>query len=105
MYSAIPDSALRQKARPLRLFFSGALGVGVCFASAVALAQPGTYSISGAPELLERNLRAHISLPSVACETSQARLRRFTPGIKQDIDRAGRALGYYLIQSLSLIHI
>lgn len=68
-------------------------------ASAQVLAQPETFSISGAPEPLLRNLRSHITLPNVSCETSQLRLRRFVPGIRRDIDRAGRALGYYLIQS------
>ncbi|CAN0521680.1 unnamed protein product, partial [Scytosiphon promiscuus] len=67
--------------------------------SGESLAQPSNYAITGAPEALERNLRAHIDLPSVACETSQARLRRFIPGIRQDIERAGRALGYYFIES------
>lgn len=56
--------------------------------------------LTGAPEQLERNLRAHITIPNISCDASQARLRRFVPRIKQDIDRAGRALGYYLIQSI-----
>lgn len=75
------------------------MAAGALLLSTFATAQPSTYSIAGAPEQLERNLRSHITLPNVACETSQARLRRFAPGIKQDIERAGRALGYYLIQS------
>ncbi len=99
MYSAFRISVLQHKARFLRLILCGTLAVGAWCVNSLAVAQPATFSITGAPEQLERNLRAHISLPSVACETSQARLRRFTPGIKQDIDRAGRALGYYLIQS------
>ena len=62
-------------------------------------AQPETFTVTGATDQLERNLRALVSIPNVSCETSQARLRRFTPGIKREIERAGRALGYYLIQS------
>ncbi|GJM11615.1 MAG: outer membrane protein assembly factor [Pseudohongiella sp.] len=56
--------------------------------------------LTGASDQLERNLRAHISIPNISCDASQARLRRFVPGIRQDIERAGRALGYYLIQSI-----
>lgn len=63
------------------------------------MAQPESLTVIGATEQLERNLRALISIPNVSCEASQARLRRFLPGIKQEIDRAGRALGFYLIQS------
>lgn len=99
MYSIFPNQAPPNKASAPHRLLGVMLAAGTWFASALVMAQPSTYSINGAPEQLERNLRAHISLPSVACETSQARLRRFTPGIQQEINRAGRALGYYLIQS------
>lgn len=79
--------------------FFGLLTAGVLLASTQLVAQPSSFLVSGAPEPLERNLRAHITLPNVGCESSQARLRRFTPGIRRDIERAGRALGYYMIQS------
>jgi translocation and assembly module TamA len=68
-------------------------------ASAVLSAQPATITINGATEQLERNLRALVGIPNVSCETSHARLRRFIPGIRQSIDRAGRALGFYFMQS------
>ena len=99
MVSIFSNQAHSHKASVSRRLIGAMLAAGAWLAGTLALAQPSTYSISGASEQLERNLRAHISLPNVACETSQARLRRFTPGIQQDIDRAGRALGYYLIQS------
>jgi len=67
--------------------------------SAVLSAQPTTITINGATEQLERNLRALVGIPNVSCETSQARLRRFIPGIRQSIDRAGRALGFYFMES------
>lgn len=68
--------------------------------SASLWAQPDSFILTGATEPLNRNLRAHITIPNIGCDASQARLRRFVPGIKQDIDRAGRALGYYLLQSI-----
>lgn len=99
MHTVLPNSASRRDSYSVRFFFS-VLIASVLFVSAPGLAQPSTFSISGASEQLERNLRAHITLPNISCETSQARLRRFVPRIMQDIDRAGRALGYYLIQSI-----
>lgn len=99
MHTVLPNSASQRDSYSARFFFS-VLVAAVLVTSAPVLAQPSTFSISGASEQLERNLRAHITIPSISCETSQARLRRFVPGIKQDIDRAGRALGYYLIQSI-----
>lgn len=65
----------------------------------LAAAQSENLIIIGASDDLERNLRAHISVPTASCDTSQARLRRFVPGIKQEVDRAARALGYYLLES------
>lgn len=65
----------------------------------IMAADAASLTINGATELLERNLRAHIDIPNANCQTSRARLNRFIPGIKQDVDRAARALGYYLIES------
>lgn len=62
-------------------------------------AQSSQLILTGANAQLERNLRAHISMPTGSCNTSLVRLRRFVPGIKSDIDRAARALGYYLLES------
>jgi translocation and assembly module TamA len=62
-------------------------------------AEATNLTINGATDLLQRNLRAHIDIPTASCETSKARLNRFIPRIKQDVERAARALGYYLIES------
>lgn len=97
MHTAAPKLTFLRRVPVARLVNAG-LVAGSLLLSSIATAQPDTFSVSGAPEQLERNLRAHISLPNVSCETSQARLRRFAPGIRRDIERAGRALGYYLIQ-------
>lgn len=99
MHTVLPNSASRRDSYIARFFFS-VLVAAVLFVSVPVLAQPSTFLISGASEQLERNLRAHITIPNISCETSQARLRRFVAGVKQDIDRAGRALGYYLIESI-----
>lgn len=76
------------------------LCVSLCLSTASLIAADATnLTINGATELLERNLRAHIDIPSASCQTSQARLNRFIPRIEKDVDRAARALGYYLIES------
>lgn len=97
MQTAAPKLTFLRRV-PVARLVNAALAAGVLLLGSIAMAQPDTFTVSGAPEQLERNLRAHISLPNVSCETSQARLRRFAPGIRRDIERAGRALGYYLIQ-------
>lgn len=99
MYAALSKWNSKHDSPTTRIFLS-VLFAGALFASTSGLAQPSTFSTTGAPEQLERNLRAHITIPNISCEASPARLRRFVPRIKQDIDRAGRALGYYLIQSI-----
>jgi translocation and assembly module TamA len=74
--------------------------VFLCLNTASLMAAEATnLTINGATDLLERNLRAHIDIPTASCETSKARLNRFIPRIKQDVERAARALGYYLIES------
>ena len=78
-------------------FIIVALLAGALLFSSSLRAQPTSFTLTGASEQLERNLRAHIAIPNISCDASQARLRRFVPRIKQDIDRAGRALGYYLL--------
>lgn len=62
-------------------------------------AQSPQLTLTGADVPLERNLRAHIDMPTASCDTSLTRLNRFVPGIKDDVDRAARALGYYLLES------
>lgn len=98
MYIASPSpisAQIKPDSRPLRCL----LAAFAFLVSAVLSAQPTTITINGATEQLERNLRALVGIPNVSCETSQARLRRFIPGIRQSIDRAGRALGFYFMES------
>jgi len=56
-------------------------------------------NITGAPAELERNIRAHISLASLGCDASAVRLNRALPGIRQNLVRASRALGFYHLTS------
>jgi len=98
MYIVSPgpiSAQIKPDSRPLRCL----LAAFAFLVSAVLSAQPTTITINGATEQLERNLRALVGIPNVSCETSQARLRRFIPGIRQSIDRAGRALGFYFMES------
>lgn len=69
------------------------------------LAQQPQFEIGGADERLTANIRAHVRLPTLGCETSALRLARFLPGIRQDVVRAGRALGYYHLQQQSRFEI
>lgn len=55
--------------------------------------------VSGAPEELERNIHAHVSLTGLACDVSSVRLNRALPAIRQNLLRASRALGYYQLTS------
>ncbi len=55
--------------------------------------------VSGAPADLERNIHALVSLTGLACDTSPARLNQSLPGIRQNLQRASRALGYYQLTS------
>lgn len=58
-----------------------------------------TLTIDGAPEELERNIRAHLSLAGLDCSTPLARLNRLLPEFRQNLLRASRALGYYQLTS------
>lgn len=73
-------------------------------ASGVSAQQP-QLQIEGGNERLQANIRAHVTLPDVGCDTSAVRLGRFMPGIRQNIVRAGRALGYYHLQQQSRFEI
>lgn len=66
-----------------------------------ATAQDGAVSlaITGAPEELERNIRAHVSLAGLGCDTTSTRFNRALPGIRAELLRASRALGYYHLTS------
>lgn len=81
------------------LLLAGALVPGVL------LAQQPQFDIAGADERLAANIRAHVRLPALDCETSALRLARFLPGIRQDVVRAGRALGYYHLRQQSRFEI
>lgn len=83
------------------------LAIGVVSAFISPLVSPLVYAqesapqliITGAPENLERNIRAHISLAGLSCDASSIRLNREMPGIRQNLLRASRALGYYHLTS------
>ncbi len=62
-------------------------------------AQPTLYTIEGADPLLERNIRSHVTIPSLDCGSSLRRLARSTARVDAQIVRAGRALGYYKLRS------
>ncbi len=76
--------------------------IGIAAVSLVgreAFAQSPSLNIIGADGSLERNLRAHISLPNLSCDSQQGRLSRSIPDVTRSILRASRALGYYLMES------
>ena len=54
--------------------------------------------ISGAPRVVEDNIRAHLSVDE-ACNSTQRRLDRLLPSLTQAVDRASQALGYYQLGS------
>ncbi len=62
-------------------------------------AQTPVLNITGANETLERNLRAHIAMPNLSCDSQADRLSRFSPPIRRSILGASRALGFYLLES------
>ncbi len=79
------------------LYTAVSLTLSVVFLPQSTLAQNTTpqIQISVADPLLEQNIRAHIGMPAERCNARQNRLNRLLPGIRQDIDRAAQALGYY----------
>lgn len=66
-----------------------------------AAGQSGAFEITGVSGPLETNIRAHVSLPELDCEAGGYRLARNLPGIRQNIVRAGRALGYYQLSHVT----
>lgn len=52
-------------------------------------------NISGAPDNLRDNIRAHVSRLDARCTTNLRGLNRQLPALRRDIDRAAQALGYY----------
>lgn len=96
----------RQTSPVSRFYKQVALPVLLSLAIHTAHAQPTEplLNITGAPEELERNIRAHVSLAGLACDASTIRLNRALPGIRQNLLRASRALGFYhLTSNLELV--
>ena len=54
-----------------------------------------TLDINGGKSDLQDNIRAHIDLNDIRCDTSEARLRSRLRGSDDNISKAMRALGYY----------
>lgn len=52
-------------------------------------------NISGAPDNLEDNIRAHVSGLDARCTSNLRSLNRLLPAIRRDVERAAQALGYY----------
>lgn len=98
-----PDNLhmLKSISRTLKLHGIPALLLLPCLGSTLAVAQQAVpaLQITGAPPALERNIRAHVSLVGLDCTTSAARLNRLLPGMRTDLLRASRALGYYHLSS------
>ncbi|MDT8429151.1 MAG: autotransporter assembly complex family protein [Pseudomonadales bacterium] len=63
------------------------------------LAQAPQIQIEGAPEALEDNIRAHLTIAEERCDSLQRHLNRLRPQVRQQIVRAAQALGYYQLQT------
>lgn len=77
------------------------LAAGLAIIAGPLLAQSPRFELTGVEGLLETNIRAHVQLPDLACDVGGYRLARNLPGIRNDVVRAGRALGYYHIQHVT----
>jgi translocation and assembly module TamA len=83
---------------------SAILGVAADVAGAAAAdeAEPDPRSIiviTGAEATLDANIRAFLAVRNEPCSTSQLRLRRLLPQIRNQITEAANALGYYHVDS------
>lgn len=87
---------------PKRFFSRIALMCAALFFASDSWAQPGAYGIEGADAQLERNIRTHVTIPNLECNSSQRRLSRFSTRVDNQVLRAGRALGYYGLESTVL---
>ncbi len=103
-----PDSRLNQMLRQSRTSHLVAqLGSVLCLllighASAQSGDEPQRRLVlNGVGPDLEANIRAHVSLPELPCDAGGYILARNLPAIRQDIIRAGRALGYYQIEHVT----
>ena len=72
--------------------------ISLCLLSVQLHAQSPDLNISGADDRLTVNIRAHITLPELACDASIPRLNRSLPAIRQSVVRAGRAVGFYQLR-------
>ena len=69
-----------------------------CWIGAVhAAEQSPEIIINGADQALANNIESLVSLSNISCAAQPARVNRLLPGIRQNVQRAGRALGYYLL--------
>lgn len=88
----LPKVTFPSKLKILLLLFP------LVFRLETAVAQTSQLLVSGADEQLLENVKAHVTVPSLPCDVQNSRLSRQLPGIRQQVVRAGRALGYYQLR-------
>lgn len=74
------------------------LFIGLATGALAVFSQEPVITIIGADLALERNIRSHLDLGRVTCETELRRLNRNLPTIRQNTIRASRAIGYYHLE-------
>lgn len=87
--------------QPVLLLLRALATVLVLFAVNPGLAQQPRLQVNGAPPDLEQNIRALVQLPGQSCDATPRSLSRFLPDVRQQVNRAGRALGYYFLTEQS----
>jgi translocation and assembly module TamA len=76
------------------------LALALALAPSAYTQTPGLQISNAAPQL-ESNIQVLVQLPDQTCESNPEQLIRFLPGIRRQIVRAGRALGYYYLSEQS----
>ena len=71
------------------------LSAGLMFAPMVSAADNPVIEINDIDTALETNIRAHLRIGSEACNTPLVRLRRLSPRVSNNVDKALQGLGYY----------
>src|SRR5690606_12288169 len=71
------------------------LTAGLMFAPVLSAADGPVIEINDIDSALESNIRAHLSISSEACTTPLVRLRRFSPRVSNNVNKALQGLGYY----------
>src|SRR5690554_7041881 len=71
------------------------LSAGLMFAPVLSAADNPVIVINDIDTALEANIRAHLGISSEACNTPLVRLRRFSPRVSNNVDKALQGLGYY----------